>query len=119
MKSWNYLHSYNRDGSKNTYVELYEQPAWRELLGPIVYWLDLHKPNWMEPGTGGPASRSNGDGTCTFLWRLRLELFLCFDFHHDKRTVIETVRLDADTVRRKNVTSGDAPGTAETPVDES
>jgi hypothetical protein len=75
-------------GSDGTTVELYEQPAWREIVGPVLYWIDLHKPMWFEPGNGRPTTISHGDGTCAFLWRLRLELWLGYDFHHDKRKVI-------------------------------
>lgn len=93
MKSWSTYHSCRRDGTEYTTVELYKQPAWRELLGPLVYWLDLHKPRWMEPGEGRPTSIDHGDGTCTFLWRLRLELYLGYDFHHDKRKVLHHVEV--------------------------
>lgn len=101
MKSWNYLYSYSKDGTKTTHVELYEQPAWRELLGPLVYWLDKHVPRWMQPGEGRPTTIDHGDGTCTFLWRLRLDLYLGYDFHHDRRKSIETVRVDETTIRPK------------------
>lgn len=94
MKSWELTRCMRGDPAQDEWhATLYEQPAWREVLSPLVYWIDLHVPRWMQPGNGRPASRDNGDGTCTFLWRLRLELFLCYDFHHDKRKVIERVRV--------------------------
>jgi hypothetical protein len=86
MKSWSVLHCGNKDGDRWDEIEVYEQPAWREIVGPLVYWIDLHKPRWFEPGNGRPSYRRNADGeTVTFLWRLNLECYLGYDFHHDKR----------------------------------
>lgn len=93
MRSFEILTSYREDETHLT-AELYENPLWREIVGPLVHWLDLHKPRWTVPGEGGPGSRSNGDGTCTFLWRLRLDLYLGYDFHHDRRKVLHRVRIE-------------------------
>ncbi len=90
MKSFEFL--VRSDGTPSK-VELFEQSAWRVLLGPLMYWLDLHKPRWMEPGEGRPTTISHGDGTCTFLWRLRLDMWLGYDFHHKGRKPIRTVDL--------------------------
>lgn len=95
MKSWELTCGYGRDEAGEPthkyYVTIYEQPAWRVLLGPFLYWFDLHKPRWMEPGNGRPTSIDHDDGTCTFLWRLRLECWLAFDFHHKDRKIVETL----------------------------
>lgn len=95
MRSFSYSHSYHRDGTKTRYVTLYEQPAWRELLSPLVYWINKRVPRWMQPGEGRPTSISHGDGTYTSLWRLRLEIWLCHNFHHDKRKFLHRFELPA------------------------
>lgn len=74
-------------------VELYESPLWREIVGQVLYWIDLRKPRWFEPGNGRPSHRDNADGTCTFLWRLNLELWLGYEFQHKRRRVIRRVDL--------------------------
>ena len=93
MRSFSYSYSFSKDGTKTSYVNLYEQPAWRELLSPLVYWANKHVPRWAQPGEGRPTSKSNGDGTYTSLWRLRLEIWLCFNFHHDKRKPLHRFEL--------------------------
>jgi hypothetical protein len=84
-------------------AELYTEPLWHYVVGQILYWVDLHKPRWFEPGNGRPSVKSHGDGTCTFLWRLRLELWMCYDFQHDKRyrKVVERVTFDDDAIWEK------------------
>lgn len=91
MKSFEtYVHS---DGTPSSY-ELFEQPAWRVLLGPLLYWLDLHKPRFFDPSNRGSQTILTGPRTCRCKWRLRLELWLCYEFHHKGRKVLHRVELE-------------------------
>jgi hypothetical protein len=98
MKSFELLSSARRnpDGTLDEFqtAELYENPLWREIVGEALYWIDLHKPRWFDPGNGRPTVRHNDDGTCTFLWRLNLELWLGYEFQHKRRKVLHRVRIE-------------------------
>lgn len=83
------------DGTIETWfiAELYTLPLWRYVVGKWLYWFDLHKPRFLDPSGRGSQTVSTGPGTCRCKWRLRLELWLCYDFHQKGRTRIETVRI--------------------------
>lgn len=93
VNGWEITELHHRDGEVYWQATLYTEPLWRHIAGNCLYWVDRRKPRWLEPGNGRPSSRDNSDGTCTFLWRLNLELWLGYEFQHKRRKVIETVRV--------------------------
>lgn len=98
MKIWEKTLGYSRDpetgeGIAVDYVSCFEQSWWRVVLGPLMHWLSNHTPDWATPGKGGPSYRFNDDRTCTFLWRLNLELWLCHEFHFKGRKEIHFLKV--------------------------
>lgn len=98
IRTWEFLHSSKYDDAGNRVesllAELYIIPLWRHVVGQFLYWFDLHKPRFLDPDRRGPDAPE---------WRVDLECWLAYDFHHKDRELVETVDLainhDVDALR--------------------
>jgi hypothetical protein len=82
-------------GNVHYEAELYEQTMTHYLWGRFAWWLNNTctkiAPRFFDPGRGGDVLHE--DGSVSFGWRLRFELWGVYDAEHAGRKVIERVRV--------------------------